>query len=169
MFLASAIPTKSNFKKNKLFENLTSLSIFTLQIKPFLWKYHVTYPFLSSTNFSIFTVQWIAQILAMKSLFTWTERCLLQPFSKLLIRQNLQFLKLKCSAFIQNTSFTGNWKGRLKKWVFVLSVRILGNILHSIITQVIHTVITHMPKSQEPVVSSLTMHEQPLLPLEGTC
>ena len=34
-------------------------------------------------------------------------------------------LKLKCSAFIRNTSFTENWKGRLKNWVFVLSVRIL--------------------------------------------
>ena len=34
-------------------------------------------------------------------------------------------LKLKCSAFIRNTSFTDSWKGRLKNWVFVLSVRIL--------------------------------------------
>ena len=34
-------------------------------------------------------------------------------------------LKLKCSAFIRNTSFTDCWKGRLKNWVFVLSVRIL--------------------------------------------
>ena len=34
-------------------------------------------------------------------------------------------LKLKCLAFIRNTSFTENWKGRLKNWVFVSSVRIL--------------------------------------------
>ena len=34
-------------------------------------------------------------------------------------------LKMKCPAFIRNTSFTENWKRRLKKWVFVLSVRIL--------------------------------------------
>ena len=34
-------------------------------------------------------------------------------------------LKLKCSAFIRNTSFTENWKGRLKNWVLVWSVRIL--------------------------------------------
>ena len=29
-------------------------------------------------------------------------------------------LKLKCSAFIRNTSFTENWKGRPKNWVFAL-------------------------------------------------
>ena len=47
-------------------------------------------------------------------------------------------LKLKCSAFIRSTSFTGNWKGRLKNWVFVFkcpdtgTVRILGNILYKV-------------------------------------
>ena len=38
---------------NNLSENLFSLSIFTLNIKPFLWKYHILpHPFLSSTNFT---------------------------------------------------------------------------------------------------------------------
>ena len=60
----------------------------------------------------------------MKCLFTWTERRLLRLFRKLSTRQNLH-LKPKCSAFIRNTSFTDNWKGRFKNWVFVSSVRIL--------------------------------------------
>ena len=61
----------------------------------------------------------------MKSLLTWTERRLPRLFRKLSNRQNFHLLKLKCSAFIRNTSFTENWKERLKNWVFVSSVPIL--------------------------------------------
>ena len=61
----------------------------------------------------------------MKNLLTWTERRLLRLFRKLSNDAKTFILKLKCSAFIRNTSFTKNWKGRLKNWVFVSSVRIL--------------------------------------------
>ena len=96
---------------NKLSENLTSLSIFDLNIKPFLWKYHI-----------LPTLFWAAQpwnVYSPEQNGVFCDCLASFQLAKTFI------LKLKCSAFIRNTSFTDSWKGRLKNWVFVLSVRIL--------------------------------------------
>ena len=107
---------------NKLSENMTSLSIFTLKIKQFLWKYH-TLPDLF----------WAALILLRSKQRKYEPWKVDSPeqngvfcdcFASFHIAKNF-ILKLKCSAFIRITSFTENWKGRLKNWVFVSSVRIL--------------------------------------------
>lgn len=107
---------------NKLSENLTSLSIFTLKIKQFLWKHH-TLP-------SLF---WAALILLrsqQRKYWSWKvyspeqNGAFCDCFASFQIAKTF-ILKLKCSAFIRNTSFTENWKRRLKNWVFVSSVRIL--------------------------------------------
>ena len=107
---------------NKLSENLTSLSILTLKIKHFLWKYHTT-P----------SVFWAALTLLRSKQRKYLPRKVYSPeqngvfcdcFASFQIAKTFM-LKLKCSAFIRNTSFTENWKGRLKNWVFVSSVRIL--------------------------------------------
>ena len=100
---------------NKLSENLTSLTIFTL-------KYH-TLP-------SLF---WAALILLRSKQRKYQPWKVYSPeqngvlcdcFASFQIAKTF-ILKLKCSAFIRNTSFTENWKGRLKNSVFVSSVRIL--------------------------------------------
>ena len=104
---------------NKLSENLTSLSIFTL-------KYH-TLP-------SLF---WAALILLRSKQRKYQSWRVYSPEQNGVLCacfasfQITFILKLKCSAFIRNTSFTKNWKGRLKNSVFVSSVRILGNILYN--------------------------------------
>ena len=107
---------------NKLSENLTSLIIFTLNIKPFLRKYHI-----------LPTLFWAALILLRskeRKYYPWSVYSREQNgvfcdcFASFQLAKNF-ILKLKCSAFIRNTSFTDNWKGRLKNWVFVVSVRIL--------------------------------------------
>ena len=108
---------------NKLSENLTAfLSIFTLNIKPFLWKYHI-----------LPTLFWAALILLrskQRKYWPWNvyspepNGVFCNCFASFQLAKTF-VLKLKCSAFIRNTSFTESWKGRLKNWVFVLSVRIL--------------------------------------------
>ena len=107
---------------NKLSENLTSLSIFTLNIKPFLWKYHI-----------LPTLFWAALILLCSKLRRYEPWKVNSPeqngvfcdcFASFKLAKTF-ILKLKCSAFIPNISFTKNWKGRYKNGVFVFSVRIL--------------------------------------------
>ena len=101
---------------------MTSLSISTLKIKQFLWKYH--------TLSSLF---WAALILLRSKQGKYSPWKVYSPeqngvfcdcFASFQIAKTF-ILKLKCSAFIRNTSFTENWKGRLKNWVLVSSVRIL--------------------------------------------
>ena len=123
MFWAPLFQTNRISRRiNKLSENLTSLSIFTVNIKPFLWKYHI-----------LPTLFWAALILLR------SKQRKYEPWNVYSPQQNGVFcdcfasfqltktfiLKLKCSAFIRNTSFTDNWKGRFKNWVLVLSVRIM--------------------------------------------
>ena len=101
---------------------MTSLSIFTLKIKQFHWKYH-TLPDLF----------WAALILLRSKQRKYEPWKVDSPeqngvfcdcFASFHIAKNF-ILKLKCSAFIRITSFTENWKRLLKNWVFVSSVRIL--------------------------------------------
>ena len=116
---------------NKLSENLTSLSIFTLKIKQFLWKYH-TLP-------SLF---WAALILLRSKQRKYQPWKVYSPeqngvlcdcFASFQIAKTF-ILKLKCSAFIRNTSFTEKSEKSasktefLFKWLDTGTVRILGNI-----------------------------------------
>ena len=120
---------------NKLSENMTSLSIFTLKIKPFLWKYH-TVPDLF----------WAALILLR------SKQCKYEPWKVDSPEQNGVFcdcfasfhiaknfiLKLKCSAFIRNYFVYRELKTAPEKLSFCFkcpdtgTVRILGNILYTV-------------------------------------
>ena len=124
MFLASVIQKKNGISRriDEFSDNLTSLSIFTSNIKQFLWKYHILPSF-----------SWAALILLRSKQRKYKPWEVYSPeqngvfcdyFASFKLAKTF-ILKLKCSAFTRNTSFTENWKGRFKNWVFVLSVRIL--------------------------------------------
>ena len=74
--------TQISRRINKLSDNLTSLSIFSLNIKPFLWKYH-TLPTLFWAALILLRSKPRKCLIAMTSLLTWTERRLLRLFCKL--------------------------------------------------------------------------------------
>ena len=115
-------------RTNKSSEKLTSLSIFSLNIKQFLWKYHI-----------LPTLFWTALVLLrskQRKCYRWKVYSPISPdlngafcdcFATCQLAQTF-ILKLKCSAFIRNTSRPE--KGASKIEVFVLSGWILGNILY---------------------------------------
>ena len=100
---------------DKFCENLSSLNIFTLNIKQFLWKYHI-----------LPTHLWIVLVLLcskQRKYYPWNvyspgqNGAFCTCFASCKLAKTF-ILKLKCSAFIRNILFTENWKGRLKNWGF---------------------------------------------------
>ena len=106
--------------QEKLINFLTTwllLSIFTLNVKHFLWKYHIL-PNLFLTALVCCTVNSVNTVYSPEQNGAFCNCFSSCKPAKTFISQ------LKCSAFTRITS------RRRKNWVFVLSGRILRNILY---------------------------------------